>query len=272
MIIKQIADIVKVVAGKDIAAYSNSFLKKTLTQRIKETESAGLEGYLVLIGSDKHEVMRLIGSLCISYTLFFRNSIDVALLEGFVLPELLQSKEKNKSGSVRIWSVGCSDGAETYSLAMLTDKALRDRNHAIPVMVFGTDNSPAVLDKAQKGIYDRMTLQNVKFSYIDRYFSANRSHFSVIEEIRKQVDFSDGDITDPGYASPPAAIFADFDLVSCCNLMMYYNAENQMRILEKLYRSMSRKSYLVVGETERSIVEKFGGFHLVYPMGNIFKK
>jgi chemotaxis methyl-accepting protein methylase len=115
-------------------------------------------------------------------------------------------------------------------------------------------------------------LQNVKLTFIDQYFNLKNSHFSIIEEIRNQVDFSPGDIIDPGYTSPPSAIFADFDLVSCCNVMIYYSFEIQKMILEKLYRSLSRNGYLLVGETERLIVEKFGKFRLVYPIGDIFIK
>ena len=94
--------------------------------------------------------------------------------------------------------MGCADGPEAYSLAMLADNVIRDRNSAIPVMVFGTDIAPAVIGEARAGTYNRNMLQNVKLSFIDRYFTIADSLFSVNGEIRNQVDFSAGNIIDPG--------------------------------------------------------------------------
>ena len=272
MAIQQIIEVVRVKYGMDLSVYSAPFLRKTLAQRVKETSATGLEDYLKFLSSDSGEMAILNDILHIGYTLFFRNSIDTSLIEEFILPDLIQTREKNKSRSVRIWSVGCAEGPEAYSLAMLTDKVIHDRDFTIPVMVFGTDISPASIEKAKMATYERSALLNVKLSFLDRYFIRNNSHFSVVEAIRNQVDFSPGNIIDPGYSSPPAAIFADFDLVSCCNLMIYYHHDIQKMILEKLYRSLSRNGYLLVGETERLIVEKSGKFRLVYPMGNIFIK
>ena len=261
---------IQIKFGKDLSIYSASFLQNILTHRMKETESVDLEGYLDFLVREEDELLKLTDSLQITYTFFFRNTIDMSFLEGFVLPNLLQFKEKSKSQSVRIWSVGCSDGSEAYSLAMLTDKVISDRDYHIPVMVFGTDISTSALGKACQGIYDHHALQNVKLSYIYRYFTLKKSQYTVNEKIRDQVDFSSGNIIDATFTSPPAGIFADFDLISCCNLLIYYNHEIQQLILEKLFHSLAKHGYLMVGESERSIVEKFGKFRLLYPMGNIF--
>jgi chemotaxis methyl-accepting protein methylase len=272
MLIRGIIETVQRKSGQDLSVYSASFLKKTLALRMRETASGGLAGYLNLIEKEPEELLCLNNSLHISYTLFFRNVIDFALFENFVFPEIVTVKEKKASHTIRMWSAGCADGPEAYSLAMIADKVISDRKLRSSVMVFGTDVSSANIEKARAGVYNRDPLQNVKLSYLERYFTAKKSQFAVNEKIRNQVDFFCGDLIDPEFSSPPAAIFADFDIIACCNMMIYYNEAIQQVILKKLYRSLSPDGYLMVGESERLIVEKFGRFRPLFPMGNIFKK
>ncbi|MFZ4520344.1 MAG: CheR family methyltransferase [Bacteroidales bacterium] len=273
MTTRKIIEIVEAVYGKDLSAYSANFLRKSLNFRSREISSGDLEAYgQYLEKFNLQELEKLIASLTISYTMFFRNSIDISLLEGYILPELLNLKINHNSHSVRIWSVGCSSGPEAYTLTMIADKVACERNHKIPIMVFGTDVSEQALVKARAGIYELSDVQNVKLSYVNSCFLQDSSRFVVNEEIRKMVDFSSGDIISPWFHSPAAGIFADFDLVSCCNLMIYYTNEIQQMILEKLYKSLNTNGYLVVGESETSVVEKFNKFRKVYPCGNIFIK
>jgi chemotaxis methyl-accepting protein methylase len=258
--------------GRDLSVYSTSFLKKTLAQRMEETSSDGLTGYLQFLTRDRDEWVKLNETLQISYTLFFRNPVDASLLEAFLLPELLKHKEKSNSCTVRIWSAGCSEGHEAYTLTMIADKVMDDGNSKLPLLVFGTDISEDAISKARSGTYARNALQNVRLLYLDRCFTPKKSLFVVNDDILRKVDFSTGDLIDPNYNSPPAAIFADFDLVSCCNLMIYYQQDIQQLILEKLHHSLGRNGYLIVGESEHLIVDKFGKFRLLHPMGNIYVK
>ena len=270
--LKNIIESVLLKCGKDLSVHSPSFLKKVIMQRLHETSSDTMEGYLEVLEKDNDELAVLINSLYITYSLFFRNQTDVSLLEGFILPEMMQLKRKDNGRSVRIWSAGCADGPEAYSLTMLAEKVISDRDYRIQVMVFGTDISAVAIENARAGSYDRSAVQNAKLSYVDRYFTLKNSKFSVNDEIRSLVDFSQGDLIGPAFVSPSAGIFADFDLVSCCNLMIYYNQEVQQLILEKLYHSLCKNGYLMVGESEQLIVEKFGKFRLFSSYGNIFVK
>lgn len=272
MTIQHFIEIIRVRYGKDLSVFAPSFLRKSILRRVKETHSNGMAGYVELLLAGEEEMGALVDSMHISYSLFFRNCLDVTFLEQFVLPDLIRISEKNNSPSIRIWSVGCAQGEEAYSLAMLVDKVAGDLNVNVKAMVFGTDISPGAVEKSCAGQYERDALSNVKLSYLDRYFKEVKSNFTVVKEIREQVHFTQRNIIDPGFTSPPEAIFADFDLVSCCNLLIYYQNDTQQSILNKLYHSMNRNGFLIVGESERLIVEKYGKFFQVNPMCNIFTK
>jgi chemotaxis methyl-accepting protein methylase len=231
-----------------------------------------MAGYVELLLSGEKEVDALFDSMHISYSLFFRNSLDVSFLEQFVLPDLIRFGEKSNSQSIRMWSVGSAQGEEAYTLAMLVDKVAGNLNVKIRSMVFGTDISAMAVDKSRAGTYERAALSKMKLSYFDNYFIEQKSNFTVIKEIREQAHFTQRDILDTGFTSPPEAVFADFDLVSCCNLLIYYHNDTQQEILEKLYNSLNQNGFLIVGESERLIVEKYGKFCQVNPMVNIFTK
>jgi chemotaxis methyl-accepting protein methylase len=139
-------------------------------------------------------------------------------------------------------------------------------------MIFGTDISQKALTNARTASYDYEAVKQVKLWYIEQYFLFKKTKFQVVDKIKQMVEFSFGDLTDPTFSSPPAGIFADFDFISCSNLLIYYSPDVQMLILQKLYQALVNKGYLLVGETERAIVQKFGRFRLLTPVGNIFIK
>jgi chemotaxis methyl-accepting protein methylase len=272
MKIQTVLDVLLTVTGKDYAIYSPAFLKATVQNRMKECGFSSFHDYAGLLSDDHQELDNLIDSFYVSYTHFFRNNLDMALFEELVLPELIRSKERHQEPSVRIWSAGCSNGPEAYSLAMLADARSVKSGITVPVMVFGTDISLKALAKARTASYDYETVKQVKLWYIEQYFLLRKAKFHVVDKIRQLVEFSFGDLTDPTFSSPPASIFADFDFISCCNLLIYYNPDTQLLVLEKLYQALVNKGYLQVGETERAIVQKFGRFRLLTPVGNIFIK
>jgi chemotaxis methyl-accepting protein methylase len=272
MTIRQFMEIVKSDLNLNLTVYQASFLHKTLEQRMMETMATGLNGYVDRLIEDPHELRHLQESLQIGFSQFFRNQVDMALLEIFVMPELVQFETEHPSPSLRIWSAGCADGPEPYSLAMMADKVLCDRDLEVPVMVFGTDVSASAIEKASVGVYEPGALQNVRLYYADRYFTRKKNQMVIDKCVKDMVDFSVADLIDPGFSSPPAGIFGDFDLVSCCNLLIYYTQEVQFTILEKLFLALGAKGHLLVGESERMIVEKFGKFRLRYPHGNLFLK
>jgi len=86
------------------------------------------------------------------------------------------------------------------------------------------------------------------------------------------VDFSLFDLTGAGPVSPPASIYGDFDLITCCNILFYYNKEAQNTIISKLKRSLKTGGFLITDEAERSIIKSAGGFSSFTPFSSVFIK
>ena len=268
---QQIIRHIKKYRAKDLSAFSDSFLKKSIDQRILETFSNNLAGYFSFINSTPNEIDKLLDSLHISYSLFFRNPVDFSIIERYIFPGLIQ-KSSVSGKSIRIWSTACAEGQEAYSIAMLADDLLQNYYGNIRTMILATDISELVLTKARKGEFPACAIKNVKFSFINKYFENKGNTFLISDHIRGNVEFNHYDLLDSNTSSPPSGIFGGYDVVICSNLLIYYKPEIQKTILKKLYNSISAGGYLLVDESEKSIVKFFDGFRLYSLLGNIFVK
>ena len=267
----QLCDYIYKKSDRDISALAPTFLQKTIDQRIIESGKRDLDDYFQYLCTESKEIGNLLNALNISYSLFFRNTLDFAILERFVFPELFKLKEI-KNDSIRIWSAGCAEGQEPYSLIMLADDLSQRQSKPNPVMLFATDISTTALKKAQEGVYSAMILQQIKFAYLNTYFTKKNQDYILCDPIRNSVMYSEYDLLNARTASPPFGIFGSYDIVVCCNLMIYYKPEIQKIILERLYLSMNSHGYLMVDDSERSIVKSFNGFTQYSTLGNIFVK
>jgi chemotaxis protein methyltransferase CheR len=268
---QRIIEHIKKSYGKDLSYFSDSFLQKTINQRIAESGSNDICGYFRLLERQPSEIEKLTDSLNLSYSLFFRSSIDFSILERVILPSLFH-RNLNSGKSVRIWSAACADGQEPYSLAMLIDDLTQNQYPGIQNLIVATDISELALSKARRGEYVSVNVQNVKFSFLSRYFLNNGGIFLINDLIKHKVEFNKYDLLDTNTFSPPSGIFGGYDIVFCCNLLIYYKPEIQFNILNKLNRSLSAGGFLIVDGSEKSIVKSFKGFRMYSNLGNIFVK
>jgi chemotaxis protein methyltransferase CheR len=263
---------IKRVTGRDISVYAGTFLQKAINHRISEKSVGDEEQYLDLLKSGDEEVDALLDSMNISYSLFFRSPLDYCMIERFILPSLFHRKGNSPTSSVRIWSAGCACGQEPYSLAIIGDELARYHAGHNPPLIFATDLSTKALELARTGAYYPDSVQNVRFSQMEAFFTKPSQQYLVNPSLRNHIEFSQYDLLDSKTGSPPSGIFGGFDMVTCCNLMVYYKREIQEQILDKLYHSLCSKGFLMVDPSEKAIVKSFRGFRLYSALGNIFVK
>lgn len=257
--------------SKDLSCFSRAFLSKIIQQRTAETNSLHPEGYLVFLEHNPSEIDLFLHSLNVSYSQFFRSPIDYAILGDHSLPELWQRKAQLNS-VIRIWSAACADGQEPYSLAITMEDYLKRAQQKGRYSILATDISPKALSHAQKGEYGSHSVQNVTMAQLTAHFTQQGECFMIHDDIKRKVEFAQYDILDEHTKAPPSAIFCGFDIIVCCNLLIYYNGAFQNKILTKLYHDLSPEGYLMVDESERERVKAFHGFQQYAHLGNIFIK
>lgn len=242
------------VHGLDISGFDPSFLIRTLERRLQATGCVSAENYLAeRLVKDRLEALAFHRSLFVGYSVFFRGQVTFALLETQVLPDLAEKARKTGRSGLRIWSAGCSAGHEAWSVAMLLDGLAASPDRHSAWRVFGTDLSEPDLVLARAGVYSAAEIGDVRQRHLDTCFIPQGDGFAVAARLRERVEFAVYNLLDTTNSCPPSSIFGDFDLVLCCNVLIYYRPAQQRRILEKLLGCLAPGGYLVTGETERRI-------------------
>lgn len=257
--------------GLDVSPYADAFLASSLEKRRKATSHRTDAAYLAHLPEDRAEAEILFGTLRIAFSEFFRDPLAVALLERTILPALAKARARSGRGEIRVWSAGCATGQEAWSVAILLDDLATTLGRPVPHRIFATDRSTAELETAERATYSTEALANVRLRQLGSAFSRRGDAYTILPQLRERVDFSLYDLLDPGTSCPPASIYGDFDLILCCNVLLYYRSEAQRLVLDKARRSLAPGGYLITGETEQQIVERAGGFRAVAPATAVFR-
>ena len=244
------------VHAKDISIYDEDFLMKSLKRRQAATKEKNIASYCRYLEESSSEAAEFFNSLHIVFSRFFRDPLTFALLEQRIIPGIISSKPDG--AEIRVWSAGCALGQEAYSIAMLLDELISTGKKALRYRIFATDISGSALASAENGVFDPYNIQNLKVRQLQKYFITQDKDYTVVPQLKRNISFSYYDLLNLSSANPPESIFGDFDLVFCCNLLLYYKPEQRLLIINKLKKSMSGQGFLIVGETERTIAENTG--------------
>ncbi|MCA9570399.1 MAG: protein-glutamate O-methyltransferase CheR, partial [Myxococcales bacterium] len=173
-------------------------------------------------------------------TSFFRDAHVFVTLAENKLPGLLPTR---RDRSLRVWSAACSTGQEPYSLGILLLEHPELRGWDVSIRA--TDLCSTVLAKAESGLYRAHEIQRgLSDAQRERWFEPSGRHWAVRRRLRELVSFATWNLLDP---NPPAG---PFDLVFLRNVLIYFDAPTQQRVLRSIHRSMAPGALLVLGGTE----------------------
>lgn len=183
----------------------------------------------------------LLSYLTIQVSDLFRDPAYFLALRESVIPHL------RTYPSLKVWIAGCSAGEELYSLVILfREEGLEDRT-----MFYGTDINPRALERAEAGVYDlqsitRFTENHRKAggkSSLSDYYTAAYGSAVLDKSLRRRAVFSDHSlVTD--------AVFAEMHLISCRNVLIYFDQDLQNRAIGLFSDSLVRKGFLGLGAKE----------------------
>ncbi|MBE0646622.1 MAG: protein-glutamate O-methyltransferase CheR [Bacteroidales bacterium] len=249
-LINQILDDIKQIHGFDFSGYHPAMLERRITNRLFATGNLQLHAYAELLHHDPKEMDHLLDTLTINVSRFFRDSFTFECISNLVIPEICQRKLKKGDPTLRIWSAGCASGEEAYTIGIIAKEVTGKLDVPIDLHIFATDIDQNILKKARQGVFSAESFSETKMGIIEKYFTKNNDRFEIHAEIRELIQFSNQDLLDEKQAIPQESVFADFDLVLCRNVLIYFNKEVQLKIFNNLYRSLSSDGLLVLGEAE----------------------
>lgn len=231
----------RVRTGHDFTNYKRATVLRRLERRINVRELSGLQPYARFIKENQEEANLLLKDLLISVTNFFRDKEAFEKLETEIIPKILEGKT-NKD-NVRIWVAGCATGEEAYSLAMLLYEQTIKNFDAPKVQIFATDIDDEAIAIAREGLYSNSDVADVSPERLRQFFYQEGDEFRIRREIREMVLFAVHNLL----KDPP---FSQLDLVTCRNLLIYFNIVAQKRVMDIVHFALKPGSYLFLGMSE----------------------
>jgi two-component system CheB/CheR fusion protein len=227
----------------DFSHYKPSTLHRRIERRMAIHGIAALAQYADLLHQNTQEIDLLFKELLIGVTGFFRDPTVWQQLASVTLPELLAHRVAEEK--LRAWVVGCSTGEEAYSLAMVFAETVQRLSpyRECTMQIFASDLSAEALAIARLGRYPASISTAVSAERLARFFTNHEDHYRITKEIRDMVLFAQHNVL----LDPP---FTKLDVLSCRNLMIYFDATLQRKLLPLFHYSMRTGGVLVLGSSE----------------------
>lgn len=155
--------------GIDFRNYHKDILKRRFALRIHANNLNSYSEYLHFLLRQPEEYDRLFETLCINVSEFFRDP-EIWVTLKYLLENLIRTKFQQNNKSIKIWSAGCANGEEPYSLAITLKELLQDKFDDFRIEICGTDIDKKCLNAAEKGKYDKNSNKNIPGDILEKYF------------------------------------------------------------------------------------------------------
>jgi chemotaxis protein methyltransferase CheR len=245
--------------------YGDKHLKRRFQIRMKALGINTYREYEQRLQYDRAEYDELIKVLTVNVTEWFRNPEVYDAIKKKVLPRIVEEIEKKNRRFIRIWSIGCADGKEPYSIAIMLHEVLGEKLKDVAVIIFASDIDEEALQKAKIGVYPEEEMRGLTPEQLEKYFTKEDSTYRVSPKVKSLVRFEKKDIiTDRHHVG--------IDILFCRNVVIYFTPELKRRLYVEFYRSLRRGGYLISGKTETLIGEAKNLFRPVDLKNRIYQK
>ena len=239
--LKLLVDAIYVKFHYDFRGYAQASLKRRIASALLHFGCASVSQLQDRLLRESQVFPQLLDFLTVQVSAMFRDPAYYAALRRRVVP-LLRTYP-----SLKLWVAGCSAGEEVYSLAiMLHEEGLLERT-----LIYATDINGRALERAKAGVYPQDRIADFSENYLasggsgslSDYYTAAYGHAVFDKSLRKNVVFSD-------HSLATDSVFAEVHLVSCRNVLIYFNRVLQERALGLFHDALCRKGFLGIGSKE----------------------
>lgn len=237
-----------------------------LSKRIRELKLDGFPAYCDHLHSNGGgaESKRLISMMTTNVTRFFREGHHFDALRDSILPRLAVGPRGG--GAIRMWSAACSTGEEPYSIAMTVADSLADfERHDIRIL--GTDIDPVAVAKARGGTYFEPADAGIPGPMVSKYFEKagdGNGAYRVRPRVKGLVEWMELNLL------APWPRLGTFDVIFCRNVAIYFDAETQAKLWQRLTGVLKPGGTLFIGHSER--VAAAGDLGLTYAGPTQYRK
>ncbi|MGE0869748.1 MAG: protein-glutamate O-methyltransferase CheR [Kofleriaceae bacterium] len=225
----------------DFRSYSGASLRRRIATAVARLGCGSISRLQERVLREPHTFSELLKYLTVQVSEMFRDPSYFRAIRDHVLPHL------TTYAAIKVWVAGCATGEEAYSLAILLHEAnLLDRT-----LIYATDINPESLRAANEGVYDTDRFARFSQNYLaaggagslSDYYSAAYGGAVIDRRLKKSIVFSD-------HSLATDSVFAEVHLVSCRNVLIYFEKDLQERAIGLLTDSLIRRGFLGLGLKE----------------------
>jgi chemotaxis protein methyltransferase CheR len=227
--------------GYDFTGYAHASLKRRLKELQSYFDVKQLSALIPPLLHDERVAQTLVNNISVPVSEFFRDPSVWAYLRSEILPRL------DSFPHINIWQSGCGRGQETYSLLILLHEAGLLRK----TRLVATDINAAALAEASAGSWPARDFAHWQASYLAAggtasladYFTQADGSVTISEELRRAVEFNPHNLVVDD-------VFMEAQFIVCRNVLIYFGAALQERVVHLFARSLQRGGYLLLGRAE----------------------
>ncbi len=238
---RELLEYLQAARGFDFHGYKPTTLMRRIRKRMDQVGAADFSTYRDYLEVHPDEFAALFNTILINVTGFFRDPQAWEALAQTAIRDIVAGKPAD--APIRVWSAGCATGEEAYSLAILLAEAMGADAFTRRVKIYATDVDEEALNQARHAAYTERQVEAVAPGLRDKYFERTDNLFFFRKDLRRLVIFGRHDLL---HDAPISRI----DLLVCRNVLMYFNAEAQAKILSRFHFALNEGGYLFLGRAE----------------------
>jgi len=230
-------------SGLILSADKQYLVESRLTPLARKAGIATLADLVSKIKANNERlIVEVVEAMTTNESFFYRDKVPFDHFKDAIMPSLIAARAKERR--IRIWCAAASTGQEPYSLAMCL-KEMKDKIAGWRVDIIGTDLSTEVLEKAKAGVYSQFEVQRgLPIQMLVKYFTQTGDTWQISPEIRAMVQYK------PLNLLADFAHLGNFDVVFCRNVLIYFDQETKIGVLNRIARMLEGDGFLVLGAAE----------------------
>ncbi len=234
--------------GINLLAHKKIMLQGRIRKRLNKLGMSSFKEYYALVQEDRSELVEMFNVVSTNKTEFFRENHHFEFLKE-IMPSIIEKNKRENLNKFSIWSSASSTGEEPYTIAMtLMDFPVLK---SWDIKIIASDISTTVLTKAHAGLYHDEAMRHVPKEMIKKYFIPTEDDiYRVSDSLKDMVKFKRINLISENYPFK-----GEFEIIFCRNVMIYFDRQTQINIINNFLRYLKKGGYLILGSSESLPVE-----------------
>ncbi len=228
-------------AGINLSDSKKQLVYSRLARRLRLLHLPDFTAYLRFLENTEEEQQEFVNALTTNLTAFFREEHHFTILHQF-------AKNFKQNRKLRVWCAAASTGEEPYSIAITLAEAFG--SYEPPVEIVASDIDSNVLTEGAKGVYHYNRIENLSIERKKQFFLKGKSgdnagKVKIVSSLRQLIEFKRINLLDPTWP-----LTGQFDIIFCRNVMIYFDKDTQLKLLEKMVKYLHPEGLYIAGHSE----------------------